>query len=477
MDAHSSTDAFLAVLDEELRDTPYRPLGSVGAGGMGALYEVEHRALKRKLVIKILREPSRRDLEDRLRLEAQTMAQLSHPNLVQVVDFAKSASGRPFIVSERLYGKTLKELLGPTGALHVELAVRYASEALAGLHASHKAGVVHRDVKLDNLFLCEGDDLRPPHVKVIDFGIAKLVGAVGENKGVDVAPLENPTEEGQMVGTPSFMSPEQVTNQKVDHRADIYGMGVVLYRMLAGRNPFICRDMMEYAMAHATEIPTPPSRFGALPAGLDAIVMRALEKDPSRRFASAKEMIEALAPFSADSVQAATTPAPRPVSPVNSRTMVMEESPVQGHSPDSIPTNPVPGKSTKVSAAFPPNAQAGDSAQRGTVRMLEAPPGAEAFAAGARPSPAGVRPTERWASSPVLGAPAVPPTAMELPRLPMGVALPTASPHDPTNVSRRPVLAPPKGGAFSTTNVVAFLVAAIAIGAIAWFSLRLAGWV
>jgi serine/threonine-protein kinase len=502
----SEADSFLATLEQELRETPYRPIGSIGAGGMGALYEVEHRTLKRKLVIKILRDPGRRDLEDRLRVEAQTMAQLSHPNLAQVVDYAHSSSGRPFIVSERLYGKTLKDMLGPTGALDVHLAVRYAIESLSGLHAAHRAGVVHRDVKLDNLYLCEGDDLRPPQVKVIDFGIAKLVGATGLGKSVDVAPLQNPTEEGAMIGTPSFMSPEQVTNQKVDHRADIYGMGVVLYRMLAGRNPFICRDMMEYAMAHASEIPTPPSRFAALPPGLDAVIMRALEKDPAARFQSAKEMIEALTPFATKQAAQAAPPgsavpvtAPPVLGPAApppdaaaaqlaavmrarpaagpAGTMMMDSSPAPERSPDSLPTNPIAGKSTRASSA-------GDaSPQKGTVRMLETPPGAAAFAAGAgqpMATPGGMRPTERWLETPP-GHPGAGPQAppqgrgtalLPIAQAPPGLALAAASPLDPTHVAPRRAPAP-RGS--SGANVAAWIIAAIALVAIAFFGLRIAG--
>ncbi len=425
-------DEFLAVLGEELRSTPYRPVVAIGAGGMGALYEVEHRTLKRRLAMKILRDPGRADLEDRLRLEAQSLAQLSHPNLVQVVDYARSGSGRPFLVCERLYGKTLKDLLGPVGALEVELAVRYTIEALGGLHTAHRAGVVHRDVKLDNLFLCEGDDLRPGHVKVIDFGIAKLVGAKVEGRAVDVAPLANPTEEGAMIGTPSFMSPEQITNQRVDHRADIYGVGVVLYRMLAGRNPFLCRDTMEYAMAHATEIPSPPSRFATLPSGLDAIVMRALEKDPEHRFASAKQMIEALTPYATQATWPALAPAP---------------TPALAPAPTPAPT-PAPAPAPPPTPAPPP-----ETASRGTVRMLESPLAVS--------PPQGLpRSTELLMEPPTLRDPrryAPPPQAL------------------PPRALDATVVPQPRAGAAWLSVGLPLTIALLALAAIVWFGLRLAG--
>lgn len=287
----SDTEQLVLALDAELKTTPYRAIGVVGHGGMGAVFEVEHRVLKRRFVIKILRESNRPDLEDRLRLEAQALAQLSHPNLLQVVDLTHTASGRPFIVSERLRGSTLKEAIGATGTLPVPDAIRYVCQALSGLAAAHAVGIVHRDIKLDNLFLCSATEHLPAHVKVIDFGIAKLVASLTP---VDVSPLENPTAEGLMVGTPSFMSPEQVTSQPVDHRADLYGMGVVLYRLVTGRNPFICDDVIGYAAAHASEPPPPPSRFVELPEGLEAVILRCLEKSPDARYASASALIEAL---------------------------------------------------------------------------------------------------------------------------------------------------------------------------------------
>ncbi|MBK8937248.1 MAG: serine/threonine protein kinase [Polyangiaceae bacterium] len=290
--AERDTDQ-IVLLDEELRGTAYRPIAALGRGGMGSVYEVEHRALKRRMVVKILREQDRPDLEDRLRLEAQTLAQLSHPNVVQVIDFARTASGRPFLVTERLYGRTLKALVGDSGKLPIDAAARYATEALSGLSAVHRAGVVHRDVKLENLFLCDADEHGAARVKVLDFGIAKLIVGGGEAP-IDVAPLESATAQGLMVGTPSFMSPEQILGLPVDHRADLYAVGVVLYRLVAGRNPFICRDLIEYAAAHAGEKPAPPSRFADLPEGFDALVLKALEKDPAARYATAAEMVVAL---------------------------------------------------------------------------------------------------------------------------------------------------------------------------------------
>ena len=345
--AERDTDQ-IVVLDEELRGTAYRPLAALGRGGMGSVYEVEHRALKRRMVVKILHEHDRPDLEDRLRLEAQTLAQLSHPNVVQVIDFARTASGRPFLVTERLYGRTLKELVGDSGKLPVDAAARYATEALSGLSAVHRAGVVHRDVKLENLFLCDADEHGAARVKVLDFGIAKLIHGGGEAP-IDVAPLESATAQGLMVGTPSFMSPEQILGLPVDHRADLYAVGVVLYRLVAGRNPFICRDLIEYAAAHAGEKPAPPSRFADLPEGFDAIVLKALEKDPAARYPTAAEMIAALeryllpppaprrrAQVKTEVLPLATPPEPAPA-PALRATQPLRRPPAPGPDDETVP--------------------------------------------------------------------------------------------------------------------------------------------
>jgi serine/threonine-protein kinase len=251
-----------------------------------------------------------------------------------------------------------------------------------------------------------------------------------------------------MVGTPSFMAPEQVLNMKVDHRADIYGAGVVLYRLLAGRPPFICKDLIEYAAAHASEIPTPPSRYADLPVGLESVVMRALEKRPDNRFASAKEMIDALAPFLA---------APSPVAAAAAAV---------DRSPESMPTNPLPGRSVLA------NPRAASPA-RGTEMLVPSPPRGTEMVAGSPP-----RGTEVMLQSPPRGTevmmtpPPAPSTPLEARAPgPLGVAIPAPAPPpaDSTHLST-PARSPGR-----PVEIVALVVAALAVLVIAFLCAKLLG--
>ncbi|MDI1443957.1 serine/threonine protein kinase [Polyangium sp. 6x1] len=273
-----------------LDGTPYRFIAPLGRGGMGDVVEAEHVALGKRVVVKLLQErhASRADFVDRMRIEAQALAKITHPNLVQVTDFGQTAEGRTFLVMERLYGRNLREELEQRKFFPVAEAIDVVRQTLAGLAAAHDAGVVHRDVKLDNLFLCDAPDGGRRLVKVLDFGVAKVISVTGESTPL---PLAFPTAEGVAMGTPRFFSPEQARGRPVDGRADLYAAGMVLYTLLAGRGPFEhITTLLELTRAHAFQVPEPPSRYAAqaLPAGLDAIVMKALAKEPVERFATAR---------------------------------------------------------------------------------------------------------------------------------------------------------------------------------------------
>jgi serine/threonine-protein kinase len=309
--------------DAALIGARYRLLGRLGRGGMGEVFEAEHVALKKRVVVKLLhaRHGHQPQLLDRMRVEAQALALVRHPNLVEVSDFGHTSDGRAYFVMERLYGRTLREELDARGALPPLEVIDLGRQLLAGLAAAHGAGLVHRDVKLDNVFLCdpEGsintntnvslDRKSRPSLKLLDFGLAKVVGA-GQRP---LAPLVIPTDEGVMLGTPRFFSPEQALGRPVDARADIYSTGALLYAMVAGRAPFDhYTALYELAQAHAAEPPEPPSRYAKqpIPPELERVILKALEKRPEDRFQTAAELADALA------LASEPAGAPGPIAPI-----------------------------------------------------------------------------------------------------------------------------------------------------------------
>jgi eukaryotic-like serine/threonine-protein kinase len=280
-----------ASLQEPFAGTPYRILGRLGRGGMGEVLDAEHVSLRKRVVVKILLKELADDpvLVDRMRLEAQALARLAHPNLVSVLDIGRTPDGRPFVVMERLYGQTLFQALRERRFFTVPEAIEVACQMLAGLGAAHAAGILHRDIKLANLFWCLPVDGRRA-VKILDFGLAKVLA--GDHDDGAPRPLVQPTKEGVTMGTPGYFSPEQSLGRPVDQRTDLYAAGVVLYALLTGKTPFHHRqDIVELVRAHVFEVPRPPSTVAtqAIPPELDRAVLKALAKRPEERFASAAE--------------------------------------------------------------------------------------------------------------------------------------------------------------------------------------------
>lgn len=275
---------------DPLEGTPYRVIGMLARGGMGDVLDAEHRALNKRVVVKVLREELADDpnFVDRLRVEAQSLAAISHPNIVSVSDFGQAQNGRSYIVMERLYGRTLQEELRARKAIPVQEAIGIMIQILAGLGAAHRLGIIHRDLKLDNVIICDSVDQAPPVVKVLDFSIVKVLSSEGSPPSVK-GPI-CPTEQGRFVGTPRYVAPEQVNFQKVDGRADIYAAGILLYTLVAGRGPFAHHQRaVAILQAHVLESPAPPSHHAnqSLPAELDAAILKALSKSPALRFQTA----------------------------------------------------------------------------------------------------------------------------------------------------------------------------------------------
>ncbi|MFL5306936.1 MAG: serine/threonine-protein kinase, partial [Polyangia bacterium] len=264
----------------------------IGGGGMGTVYRAEHPELGRQAAVKILHPELAADAEivQRFFNEARAANAVGHRGIVEALDFGRLPSGAPYIVMELLSGESLAERLRRVGRLPAEVAIPIADHMAAALGAAHAKGIVHRDLKPDNVFLVADPDRadRAP-VKILDFGVAKLQGPVAG--GGDLR-----TRTGIVMGTPQYMSPEQCRDARdVDHRADVYSLGVVLHEMLAGRPPFSSSSWGELVHMHIGVAPPSLRACGVdVPAPLEAIVLRALAKDPGARFASMEELRQEL---------------------------------------------------------------------------------------------------------------------------------------------------------------------------------------
>lgn len=272
--------------------TPYRCLGSIGTGGMGTVFLVQHREMLGKFAAKVIHSrllPDARAI-DRFRLEAQALGQLDHPHIVSVDGAGTAADGRPFLVMEYLKGRSLAQILG-SGRIEIRRALAHARQYLSGLQAAHTARIIHRDFKPENIFITMSP-LDEEGVKVLDFGLARVLP--GAPTG-GPSPLPVATSDGLVVGTPRYASPEAWAGQPVDERSDVYAAAVVLYQSLTGRVPYDYRDLRSQPRA-LVRPPPPPSSFRQEPVRqeLDEVLLQALVLEPSRRFSSAKEFKEAL---------------------------------------------------------------------------------------------------------------------------------------------------------------------------------------
>ncbi len=283
----------------------YRLLEVLGQGGMGVVYLGEHSLLGRRAAIKVLRsEMSRRaDIVARFFNEARATSQVSHPSIVSCLDFGHDRGGSAYIVMELLEGESLRDRLEREGRLPWTLAVTIARQVASALGAAHEVGVVHRDLKPDNVYLVEDPDvLGGERAKVLDFGIAKLADDTG------VANLFR-TRTGSLIGTPIYMSPEQCRGAgEVDERTDIYSLGCVLYQMVCGSPPFVGAGHGDLIMMHMTVAPTPPRQLEAtVPEWLERVILRMLAKQPDDRH---DDMIEVTSDLERLMVMPAMTPIP-----------------------------------------------------------------------------------------------------------------------------------------------------------------------
>ncbi|MBI5501661.1 MAG: serine/threonine protein kinase, partial [Deltaproteobacteria bacterium] len=273
------------VLGDKYRLT--RPLGS---GGMGYVWEAEHLRLGRTVAVKLLRPELVSDPAAlaRFQQEATAAARIGSPHIVDVLDVGATPGGAPFLVMEKLRGRSLAELRREQPVLPFARAAGIARQILAALEAAHAAGIVHRDLKPDNVFLEDQGDGRD-HVKILDFGIAKAM---------DDPKVAHLTRTGMLVGTPRYMSPEQATGRRgIDGRTDVWSVGVLLYECLAGRLPHEAPDLAGTLGKIIGEPAASVRTFRPeIDPALDAAVLRALAKDPAQRFPTAAAFREALGP-------------------------------------------------------------------------------------------------------------------------------------------------------------------------------------
>jgi serine/threonine-protein kinase len=345
----------------------YRIVGKVGQGGMGAVYKAIHLAFDEMRALKVISQELMSDelFVKRFKHEAVITRRLQHPNAVRVDDIDEAEDGRPFIVMEYIEGRSLKKLIHEEGPMPVPRACFIIKQVCRALEAAHRLGMIHRDIKPDNIALI--DTPEGEVAKVLDFGIAKVKESRGGDAGMTM------TGAGVVIGTPQYMSPEQAMGKRgdeLDGRSDLYSLGMVMYQMLTGDLPFKAETTMEMLLAHLQKQPTPIRELRPdlqIPDSIAQVVMRTLEKDPEMRPASAKALIEEI------------ERAEKPAAPLRG-TKIMQAS-------DFFPSEEAPPPQPEV-AAGPPAA-----------RVAPAP----------RPAPAAPRPAAP-VSQPRVAAPAAKPS-------------------------------------------------------------------
>ncbi|HZJ53979.1 MAG TPA: protein kinase [Myxococcaceae bacterium] len=281
---------------------PYEVLASLGSGGMSEVYRARDTRLQREVAIKVVGESLAGDAGflSRLEQEARLAGSLNHPNIVAVHDIGLY-DGAPYVVTELLQGETLRERLA-RGPVPVGQALEWAGQIAHALAAAHGLGIVHRDLKPENVFLT-----RTGQLKLLDFGIAKSTPRVTEARGMldpTVSPAGSATRTGAVLGTPGYMSPEQVRGENVDARSDIFSLGIILHELLSGQRTFRVGSIVEsgYSILHDEPAPLPP----AVPPGVAQVVQRCLAKDPEQRFQSARDVA-----FSLEALRGTGTATPR----------------------------------------------------------------------------------------------------------------------------------------------------------------------
>jgi tRNA A-37 threonylcarbamoyl transferase component Bud32 len=286
----------------------FRLVRRLGRGGMGSVYLGEHVSIGSRMAVKVLHEhlAAYPELVQRFHAEARAVNLIGHENIVSIFDL-NSAPPRPYLIMEYLEGVPLSSLVGTP--VRAEVWVPILAQACEALHAAHQRGIVHRDLKPDNIFLVQRAKGAPPFVKVLDFGIAKLIDGAGPQ-----------TQAGIIVGTPEYMSPEQSRSQRLDGRTDVYSLGVIAYQLATGQLPFTEEGTAAQLVAHQTLPPPPPrSIYAGVSAPIEAVILRSLAKALPDRYENALALRAALETALAEELKGPAITEPPPPPPVPAR--------------------------------------------------------------------------------------------------------------------------------------------------------------
>jgi len=275
----------------DVLDNRYRLIRILGEGGMGIVWVAEHMLLDKLVAVKLLHSRFAEDERpvERFYREAKSAASVGHDGIVEIYDMGQTADGTPYFVMELLDGQSLHAVLMRKGCIEVPLAVRITREVLKALAAVHAKGIIHRDLKPENIFVCRRSD-GSMTMKILDFGFSKMTHPTLASKI---------TRSGEILGTAHYMSPEQACGRDdVDHRADIWSMGVLLYEMLTGELPYTGKIYTAIIAKILTKPFAPPrEHVPELPEELEAVILKAMTADPDKRYQTAGELIDALRPF------------------------------------------------------------------------------------------------------------------------------------------------------------------------------------
>jgi serine/threonine-protein kinase len=322
----------------------YEVLEKIGIGGMAAVYKSRHLTFNEIRAIKVVSSKllGDQDFLKRFKNEAIITRKLTHPNAVHLDDFDTTEDGRPFIVMEYVQGRNLRSWIHGTNPLPIPRALNIGKQIASALGAAHKLNIVHRDIKPDNVLLVPQPaqlESTQDLVKVLDFGIAKMADGSFEGN-------RNATQTGMVVGTPQYVSPEQASGKigdQIDGRSDLYSLGIVLYEMITGKLPFHSDTPIGYLIHHLQTAPTPPP---GVVQSVSSVIMKALEKDRSRRYQSADEMISAMDRALKSPIPPPVRPVATPVTPITP-TAIPGPKPAMAAAPITQRAQPLPATSAQ----------------------------------------------------------------------------------------------------------------------------------